>query len=234
MSIQQAEEPDREQEKQVVRYLREHPDFFERHRELLGDMVLPHEAGGAVSLIERQVGVLREQKDELRRRLQRLVDNARLNEELVERIHALVLALLDARDLETVLDTVRERLLSDFEADAVVLRLFRPADARLAGRPEFVDWSEPVLGAFEKVIRGGRPVCGRLKSGQLDSLFADEAGAIASAALVPLRLPERERPLGLLAIGSRRRDRFHAEMGTLFLAHLGDVIARVLRPHLRE
>ena len=49
-------------ENEVADFLRTHPDFFERHLALLTELVVPHSSrGGAVSLLERQVGVLRDQ-----------------------------------------------------------------------------------------------------------------------------------------------------------------------------
>lgn len=229
-------EPDLE--KSVVRYLRDHPDFFEAHTDLLADMVLPHESGGAVSLIERQVAVLREQKADLKRRLQQLMQHARANEQLSARFQALVLDLMDAVTLDDLLETIQSRMISDFDADAVVVRLFRSAEAAAASsapsqRPEFVDWSEPVLGAFEKIIEARKPVCGHLKHGQLDSLFADQLEQIASVALVPLVESQRSRTCyGMLAIGSHDPQRFHPEMGTVFLEYLANILSRVLKPHL--
>lgn len=220
-------------EKTVVRFLRDHPDFFEQHTDLLADMTLPHDSGRAVSLIERQVAVLRDQKTELKRRLQQLLQLARSNEDLSVRFNALILELLDAITLDDVLETVHSRLISDFDADAVVIRLFRSGAALNSRRPEFVDWSEPVLGAFEKIIAGRKPVCGHLKHGQLDSLFADQADNIASVALVPLvENGDAKTCHGMLAVGSRDPKRFHPEMGTLFLGYLANVLSRVLKPHL--
>ncbi len=220
-------------ERDIVRYLRDHPDFFERHHDLLADMVLPHDTGPAVSLVERQVAVLRDQRDDLRARLKQLVRNAQKNEQLNNHVNALVLALLDAASLEEVLQIVQGRLAADFDAEAVVVRLFRTDHPAMARLPELVDWSEPVLGAFEKVIAGRRPVCGSLKPGQLDALFSSESDDIASAALIPLVESATSRKCyGLLAIGSRDRNRFRADMGTVFLSQLGKVLSRVLKKHL--
>lgn len=222
-------------ERVVVRFLRDNPNFFENHMDLLADMVLPHQAGHAVSLVERQVSVLREQRDEQRNKLQYLIKTAEKNEQLNNHINALVLALLDTTSLEGVVDIVQTRLAEDFDAEAVVVRLFNTGHPSLAKLPELVDWSEPVMGAFEKVINGRKPVCGALKPGQLDALFSDEADHIASAALIPLVENEDSRKCyGLLAIGSQDRNRFRADMGTVFLSQLGRVLTRVLKGHLAE
>ena len=50
-------------EQAVVDYLTAHPDFFTRHPQLLRDLSLPHDSGNAVSLIERQVELLRKQAE---------------------------------------------------------------------------------------------------------------------------------------------------------------------------
>jgi uncharacterized protein YigA (DUF484 family) len=225
-------EMDQNTEKLVSKYLREHPGFFERHPHLLGEMRLPHESGTAVSLVERQVAVLRDQRDDYKRKLQHLAETARANERLIDRINTVVLALIDASDLDDVVEIVQQRLKHDFDADAVVLRLFH-AGAVASRHADLADWSEPALGAFEKVAASRRPVCGRLKPGQLESLFGDQAGTIASAALVPLFASSDSKTChGLLAIGSHEVTRFHPEMGTLFLDHLGKAVARVLKRHL--
>lgn len=222
-----------ETEKSMVHYLRDHPDFFERHTDLLADMVLPHNAGHAISLIERQVSVLREQRSELKQRLQTLMQLAHTNEQLSKRFNTLILALLDAATFDGLLKTLRDRLISDFNADAVVVRLFHNSAAPAASvtGTDGVQRSGP--GAFEKIIRGRQPVCGHLKPAQLDTLFADQADSIASAALIPLVENEQATTChGILAIGSHDPKRFHPEMGTLFLGHLAYILSRILKPHL--
>lgn len=225
---------DKEFEREIVRYLRDNPDFFERHLDLLADMLLPHQPQGAVSLIERQVSVLRDQKQELKHRLQQLTDYARQNEDLSTRLNKLILDLLDADDFDSLLALIQERLKTDFEADAVVIRLFNISGApALKAHPDIMDWSEPALGAFEKVIDGRKPVCGSLKPGQLDALFNDYAEVVRSAALIPLVESESSKQcVGLLAIGSQDPQRFRANMGTLFLSHLSHVLTRILKLQL--
>jgi len=217
-------------EKSIVRYLRDNPDFFERHLDLLADMILPHDHQGAISLVERQVQILREQKNAHKKRLNTLIANAQVNEKLSTQISKLILALLDSQNLDDVLDIVQTRLSKDFNADTVVVRLFNTGHPSLAARPDIIDWSEPAMGAFEKIIKERRPACGQLKPGQLESLFSDDAGQIASAALIPLVESEQSKTCyGLLAIGSHQRDRFRADMGTLFLSQIGNILARVLK-----
>lgn len=234
MSIQRKRAAiDESQERDVIKFLKNHPEFFERHSALLTELRLPHESGQAISLIEKQVAVLREQNTHLKKRLERLIANASANEKLIERINALILCLLDADSLESIINIIQNRLSNDFNADAVVIRLFNTGHPAMAAHPEILDWDEPALGAFEKIIAGRKPICGSLKPGQLDSLFNDEAGHIGSAALIPLVESDHSTTCyGMLAIGSHDPSRFRSDMGTLFLKHLGDVLARALRTHL--
>ena len=53
----------------VSDYLRDNPDFFNQHPEVLSELKITHVGDGAVSLVERQVATLRERNAELRRRL---------------------------------------------------------------------------------------------------------------------------------------------------------------------
>ena len=234
MSIQQDKKIEsKDEERDIVRFLRDHPDFFEHHQDLLADMLLPHETGSAISLVERQVSVLREQRDDYKKKLHQLIKTAQQNEKLNNHVNALILALLDASSLDEVLQIVQTRLVNDFDAEAVVIRLFDTGHPTMSRIPELVDWSEPVMGAFEKVIEGRKPVCGALKPGQLDALFGDQSDNIVSAALIPLVASAKSRKCyGMLAIGSPDRNRFRADMGTVFLSQLGKVLTRVLKPHL--
>ena len=78
----------------VSRYLLTHPDFFLRHPDVLRQIQVPHGSGNAVSLVEKQVSLLREQNEQTQKRLYDLIEIARQNEELARRMHALALTLM--------------------------------------------------------------------------------------------------------------------------------------------
>jgi hypothetical protein len=58
-------------EEQIAEYLSTHPEFFERHGSVLARLKLPHHQRGtaAISLVERQVLVLREKHAALEKKL---------------------------------------------------------------------------------------------------------------------------------------------------------------------
>ena len=57
----------------VARYLRTHSDFFKHHTDLIETLAIPHETGVAVSLVERQVELLRNKNKELDQKLHQLI-----------------------------------------------------------------------------------------------------------------------------------------------------------------
>ncbi|MDX1697566.1 MAG: DUF484 family protein [Thiohalobacterales bacterium] len=213
-------------EKTVADYLRDNPEFFQNNPSLLADLEIPHSCGPAVSLVEHQVRVLRDQNSQLKRKLMDLVQVARDNNRLNERMHQLTLGLINTSTLQSLLDTLRENLQGEFSADSVTLRLAGLPDAQIreCGVENFVPGS-PELDHFETFLKSSRPQCGRFKPEQLQYLFGDQAQAIESAALVPLG---DKCSCGLLAIGSQEASRFHPGMGTLFLTHLGELLGLLL------
>ena len=79
MSTQaEVEYADEELSEQAIHdYLAAHPDFFENHAALLNSLHLPHATGGAISLVERQVSVLRQKDLKLEKQLKELIEVAR-------------------------------------------------------------------------------------------------------------------------------------------------------------
>jgi len=218
-------------EKSVADYLRENPEFFQNNPSLLADCEIPHSVGPAVSLVEHQVRVLRDQNTQLKRKLMDLVQVARDNNRLNERMHQMTLGLINASSLQALLDTLREQLQGEFNADSVTLRLAGIPDtlARECGVECFVA-DAPEIAHFEAFLKSSRPQCGRFKPEQLQVLFGDQAQAIESVALVPLG---DRCACGLLAIGSQENSRFHPGMGTLFLTHLGEMLGLLLSMHCK-
>lgn len=216
-------------EKEAADYLRKHPDFFENHIDLLAEIRLPHKTGEAISLIERQVNVLRENNQRLEEKLNNLIQIARDNDRLNSRTQKLALILLEAGSLDEAYYGLQEALLNDFDADCITLRLFaEPSD--MQGLDEiFISRQDNTMQLFEKFFANNKPICGPLAASQAEYLFADRAQRISSAALVPICDNEC---YGLLAIGSEDPRRFHPAMGTVFLSHIGDMVGRCLRHHL--
>jgi hypothetical protein len=217
-------------EERIERYLSLNPDFFERHQPLLARMRLPHmRTGSTVSLVERQVEVLREQKSDSDRRLAEFVAVARANDQLADRIHRFTRRLLRAPDAPSALTALEASLREDFDAFHSVLLLTAPI-ASLASA-EFEPFlrrlasDDTNMRTFDALLATGKPRCGQVRDSQRDFLFGPEAPSIGSVALVPLG---EAGSVGLLALGSAERERFHPGMSTEFLKRMGELITDAL------
>lgn len=211
---------------QVVAYLKAHKNFFVDHEALLADISIPHETGKAVSLVERQVVVLRERNVELRERLTHLLDVARENDVLFEKMRSLTLALLETKTVAQLAVALERELRQRFGSEYVSFLLFDVSGATGAAQ------SIALTSAQEKIpalVRGRQVITGQLRKDELQFLFGHEGEQVRSCAVV---LVQHERPLGLLAIGSSNADHFRSTMDTLFISFIGDVLARVLLPLL--
>jgi uncharacterized protein YigA (DUF484 family) len=211
-------------------YLEQHPDFFERHNALLGTLRLPHVAGGTVSLVEKQVSVLRQKDLKLERQLKELLEVARANDSLGGKIHHLTLKLLAAEDLDTTLTVIEDSLRTGFEADQSILVLFGDpgvfADLKVGRFFLAIERDNEAVKAFDTFLQGSGPRCGQIRDVQRDFLFGRETDEIGSTALVPLG---KKAEVGFLAIGSSDADRFHPGMSIDFLTRLGELVGGALQ-----
>lgn len=216
--------------KQAAAYLEAHTDFLASRPKLLALMTVPHQTGAAVSLVERQVAVLREQRDQAQDKLRELIAIAQDNDQLGERMHQLVLSLLNCDSLVAVLDALHDCLIGVFQAERVDLYLFSD---QVEGEPvegiAYLDRTDGDLGDFDHIINSRKPICGRLTADQLAALYGEAQSTIGSAAVVPLT---GEKSIGLLAIGSEDANRFLHGMDTVFLDQLGGLIYTALMRHL--
>lgn len=216
-------------EQAVVNYLADHPDFFEQHATLLSSLHLSHATGGAVSLVERQVSVLRQKELRLENQLRELIKVARANDLLAAKMHELTLQLFAAPDLKSSVVALEEGMRSGFGADHSVLVVFGDPEAfKDVGAGRFlrvVEKNAEVLNSFRTFLDGNSARCGQIRDAQRDFLFHEDADEIGSVALVPL---SQDTELGFLAIGSGDADRFHPGMSIDFLTRLGDLVASAL------
>lgn len=222
-------------EEAVARYLEDNPDYFERHASILDKLVIPHaQSGGTISLIERQVQVLRDKNQDVSRQLQELIAIARENDNIGERLHDFAIAMIDSNTLDDTLDAAHELLQQKFNLEQVVIR-FRPTGELKDTRPEFSTSDNETLDRILQQLsnnkgKPGKPVCGIEQDAQtLSCLFADQAERVKSYAMVALGDGHIQ---GVLALGSQRAKRFQPKMGTLYLHKIGELLYRAVARHL--
>ena len=214
----------------VYDYLVAHPDFFERNAGLLSTLDLPHSNGGAVSLVERQVSVLRQNDLKRKRQLKDLIEVARANDLLATKIHELTLQLMAAGNLSDSVIALEQAMRTGFGADQAVLVVFGDpesfTDIDVGRFFRVVQRQDPCLKPFRTFLNGSGARCGQIRDSQREVLFRNDAEEIGSAALVPIG---KGAEIGFLAVGSVDTKRFHPGMSIDFLAKLGDLIASALK-----
>ena len=217
------------EEESIAAYLQHNPEFFERHQALLARLRLPHVRGGStISLVERQIEVLREKHASLEGKLAELVQVARGNDVIAEKLHRFTRRLLGAPSRAEAIASIESSLREDFDAfHAVLVLIGDTADSTAQRFVRSIRADDPNLKSFETLFASGKPRCGQARDSQREFLFGSDANDIGSIALVPLG---EKGSVGLLAIGSTDRDRFHPGMSTEFLARMGDLIADALTP----
>lgn len=213
-------------EADVVEWLASDADFFERHPELLDTMSLPHETG-AHSLIEVQVTRLRRENHQLRAQLETLAGIAGENERLMQRLHQLTLEVMTTSSSGEFIERLMGRLANDFDARSVRLHLLERHES-LAEVAAVTLHESGVPDWFDKLLEVGSIQFGRFTRAKLETLFPNQHEGIGSAALVPIT------GVGLLAIGAESPERFHPNMGTLFLELLGTTIRHRLEQDLGD
>ena len=216
----------------ISEYLLSHPEFFIEHPEVLTKILVPHVSGDAVSLVEKQLSLLREQNKKSEKQLHELLEIARENEELARKMHSLSLMLMDAAQPEDIFSALYENLRRNFKVDHVAVRLFaEPSFVDTFAGPEFAGTGIQEHAIFDSIINKRLPLSGRLKRQQQVFLFGDDGDDIASAVIVPLHGKGWG---GILSIASTDANRFTETMGVELLANFGEVLSFILKPWIVE
>ncbi|HET8905188.1 MAG TPA: DUF484 family protein [Saccharospirillum sp.] len=201
----------------VVTYLRRHPRFFEEHPNLLKKLHLRHDSGEAISLIERQNQILRQENRQLIDRLNQFIQVAQRNDRLFLKLQRLILELLPETGLNALLERLQRGLQRDFDVHETTVILFHrtPGD----GDGWLQTTRAQIADAFPAVVDQGKSVCGALEPSLTQLLFAGTG--VGSVALAPLTRDGDV--IGVLALGHTSPEHFRSGTETLFLTHLAQV-----------
>jgi uncharacterized protein YigA (DUF484 family) len=201
----------------VAQYLRDNPQFFEEYAGMLAEVQIAHPHGGrTVSLSERQMLTLREKNRVLEGKLRELIEIAKENDALQDKLHAFILTLFGLHDLVDFQDAVARNLREIFSVPHAALHTWK-------GMPP----SAEVLGFVDQLQA---PVCTHEAMHGTQAWFGEFGHGLKSFAYLPLR--DGEQSIGLLVLASEDIQRFYPEMGTVYLRRIADAVGSALRPHL--
>jgi uncharacterized protein YigA (DUF484 family) len=222
--------PDEAVEASIAAYLTAHPDFIARHPAVLQAMAPPSVDRGKVIVDFQRYMVARLQGDLEQATEERaaLLNTARANAHNQSRIHAAALALIEARSLGQLIETLTGDLLDILDVDVIAMVVESngidvPHVAASGIRIVVPDAITNLMGKRNAILRGG--IAGD------PAIYGPGAGLIASEALLRLDVSRRT-PVGLVAFGSRNPEAFEEGQGTEHIAFLGGVLERLLRAWL--
>lgn len=218
--------PDPIQESAVIEYLKNDPGVLERHPEVLASLTFAHETGAAISLVERQIRLLREENKSLKNKLSELVHIARENEELSHRFHRLALELMSTHNLHDIIAMIRDQIQTFFYTDYVNFFFSDKLADKLKGLEGHVlDPEHKFATQIQQWMKARKPEFSTLEPDMRMLLFGQQM-QVTSSVLIPLYHTDE---IGLLVLGSKNQNRFNSAMGTLFLTQLGDLVSSKLK-----
>jgi len=209
----------------VARFLRSHPSFLEDHPDLLSGLQVSHQAGGrTVSLVERQVDVLRQRYKALELRLAELLRHGEEHDAISGKLQRWLRPLLAVRDPLELPDRITAGLRESFTVPQVALRVWSlpaPTPAR--------DWAQAVDAATMAWADAHTvPVCGPRGEDAAARWFDDGGASTRSMARIALRVGANPHAFGLLVLGSADVNRFDPSMGTAFLERIAEITSAAL------
>lgn len=213
----------------VVQYLKDHPQFFDKYADEIADITIPPQQNNkrVIPISERQVVALRNKNKILQDKLLELIDFGERNDSISEKMHRLTIALIASSDLDELLHNIKFNLCEDFAIPHIELRLWGISKGKNdAKRKEFTDTTTAI-----HTIAGNlnKPYCGSHVVEEIKSWFGENEAHLKSFSMTPLRL---QQTIGLLVLASPEEKRFFPEMEILYLERLGEIISTAITHHM--
>lgn len=217
-------------EQQVIDYLSGAPDFFIKNSALLTDMTLRHESGSAISLIERQIALLRERNAHFKKTLAEMVDAVHDNRRLNDSLQRLAINLFMADGLDDVIATIDDEIRNKLNIDYFSVRIITEDAALPKQQAErYMYIGDERLAHFSKIIDKKNIQCGEVTTEQAQLFFGLKVDQLGSAAIVPIADTET---YALIALGSKDELHYQAHMGTDYLHQLSALVSAAIKAHL--
>ena len=211
-------------EDDIANFLANTPDFFERHAELLATVQLSSGHGGrAVSLLERQAGLLRDKIKTLEGKVVEMIRHGQENVVISEKLQRCTRNLLLTAHARELPSTIVKELKTQFAIPQAAIKVWLVNG--IFSQESFSTNIGSDTQAFASSLT--TPYCG-VNSGFEAANWLPDPVAAQSIALVPLREAPGQPAFGMLVLASPDAERFHADMGTDFLEQIGDLSGAAL------
>ena len=189
----------------------ENIDFFVSRESLVSELSFKHDSGGASSLLEMQVRRLRDEQSRLMEMLTSFVSTGQDNEDLFLKSKTLTLALIKAKDIDSIIETVESFFQDIIGTDTCNLVLVSDQE---------VQELESVTGIE---MNKNSIHMGPFSQEKMSYLFQDEE--MLSGVISIFKVKNK---FGLLKIGSKDQTKYLGDGDTTFIEYIRDVIASVI------
>ena len=211
--------------KEIAEYLILNPNFFKENPEVLNSIEIIHESGAAVSLIQKQVELLRSNYNSTTDKLMELLGIAKNNEDIFILTKELILSLIDASSIEEIVALIEKSFVADFGAKKSKVLFFTESSKNLPkGRVKNPAEARNILG---NLLKPGKIFCGEVNKEVAKFIFNQKTG-VKEIALVPLNSSSL---LGLIALGSDQPGKYSDNKDSLFLDFIAEVVSKLIDSH---
>jgi len=211
--------------KEIAEYLILNPNFFKENPEVLNSIEIIHESGAAVSLIQKQVELLRSNYNSTTDKLMELLGIAKNNEDIFILTKELILSLIDASSIEEIVALLEKSFVADFGAKNSKVLFFTESSKNLPkGRVKNPAEARNILG---NLLKPGKIFCGEVNKEVAKFIF-NRKTSVKEMALVPLNSSSL---LGLIALGSDQPGKYSDNKDTLFLDFIAEVVSKLIDSH---
>ncbi len=220
---------------QIAVYLNEHLEFFNEYPELLKkikdikDEDLPIEPMTTLSLADRIIKRIHDDKEHLKSKLEWLFEISRANEKIQEHLFEIERLVLTSTNLDQMAHQLQKEIPNRFGIPSVKVCLVKGSDPCMEDRLR-----QRYNGTLDETVKficretadgwfanGLKPV---LRSEIKESeMFGPNADNIKSEALIPIMA--QDVMVGAIAFGSPNPFHFHDGLGTEFLERMADKVS---------
>ena len=191
----------------VELFLLENPDFFLEKKSLVNELNFHDAPDGVSSILKKQIEHLREEKTKLLDNLMHFLEVASENEDLMIKFNEMVMLVLSCTDQKEIQQIIEHDLAKIFDLDSAMLKIIA------------LNELEDLEGRTELNLKSKKVFHGSFSAEKLKLLFG--SNDIQSAVIGSINLGEE---VGLLLIGSNRREKYLGDEDTTFFQFLRDAI----------
>ncbi len=211
-------------EQLVADYISQHPDFFQRHTDLIGGLRLHDEQRGVVSLVERQQQLLREKVQNLEEEITHLMVTAQQNERLFFLYSDMYMRMIDCQSAAEIIDCIHQ----------ACTQLLSLSDCKLWLKNHALDHQNvsknDCLGVMQNRLTKEDYYFGRIVQNEQELIFSESC----SGSVVLIKLVNNEEDLGFIAISSKDAEHFDPTMDTLLLEQFRKLVGKLLGQQLES